>query len=390
MNFLILGDGAEEFAWAGSIRHSAEHRLWAAYPGFAELDDVPRPGDFEEALATAGIEAVLVGGDLDVRGEWLRRVAAAGLPAICLHPPGDDSEAYYQVALSHAETGAVLVPDLPGRLHPGVQRLRQALEIGDLGGFRAIRYEAAAGPDGGDLARHVFSRAVDVVRALLGEVEALTGTGDPPGDRPIESLVVQLRGPEARRAEVRLWTGPDEPARLTLVGEKGSLTLEHDPDFAGPTRLVRRAPAAGETLSELDPWDPHAAVLDVLVRAVGGEPAHPDLLDGTRAMELAEAAVRSLRRGRTIDLHYERISEAGNFKSVMTSTGCVLLLGILVALPAALVGPVIGLDWTLYLAYAIPPALVLFMVLQSLRLVARDRPPTPGPERSPPAAGTSS
>jgi myo-inositol 2-dehydrogenase/D-chiro-inositol 1-dehydrogenase len=72
----------------------------------------------------------------------------------------------------------------------------------------------------------------------------------------------------------------------------------------------------------------------------------PDLLDGTRAMELVEATARSLRRGRTVDLHYERVSESGNFKSVMTSVGCVLLLLVLVALPVALIGPALGIGWT--------------------------------------------
>src|SRR5262245_59556062 len=286
MNFLILGDGAEERAWAGAIAAHAEHRLHAAYPGFDDLATLSRPADFEEALAMAGVEAVLVGGDLSVRGEWLRRVAAVGLPAICLHPPGDDSEAYYQVAMSRAETGAVLVPDLPGRLHPGVDVLRRTLEYQELGAFRAIRYEVHVGRGGGDLARHVFARAVDVVRALLGEVESLSATGDPPGIHPDQSLVVQVRGAGGRRAEVRLTSGTDEPVRISVAGEKGSLTLEVDPSFRTPARLLGRAPAGGETASELEPWDPHAAILAALARAESGGAARPDLLDGTRAMEL--------------------------------------------------------------------------------------------------------
>ena len=83
---------------------------------------------------------------------------------------------------------------------------------------------------------------------------------------------------------------------------------------------------------ELGPWDSHAAILRSLQAAIASrgqatssEPG-PTLLDGTRAMELSEAVVRSLRRGRTIDLHYEAISEEASFKSIMTSTGCVLLL----------------------------------------------------------------
>src|SRR5262249_21708225 len=88
--------------------------------------------------------------------------------------------------------------------------------------------------------------------------------------------------------------------------------------------------------------------------------------------------VRSLRRGRTVELHYEEVSEAGTFKSVMTSLGCLVLLAALALMPLALTGPALGLRWTIYLAYAIPPALVLFVALQALRFAIRDRSDLPG------------
>ena len=88
-------------------------------------------------------------------------------------------------------------------------------------------------------------------------------------------------------------------------------------------------------------------------------------------MELSEATVRSLKRGRTVDLHYEEISEAGTFKGVMTSIGCVVFLSILAVLPVALIGPPLGLPETIYLAYVIPPVLILFILLQLLRFVVR-------------------
>ena len=90
-------------------------------------------------------------------------------------------------------------------------------------------------------------------------------------------------------------------------------------------------------------------------------------------MELSEAAARSLRRGRTVDLHYESISEEANFKSVMTSTGCLILLALLFILPLSMAGPSLGLKWTLFIPYLIPPVLVIFVVMQVLRLAIRRR-----------------
>ena len=108
MNVLILGDGTEERAWANWFACSGRASSPGGVSGTAGRR-VPRrtgAGDLDEALATAGIDLAVVGGSSKLRGEALRRAAAEGLAIICLHPPGADSEAYYQVALSRQETGA--------------------------------------------------------------------------------------------------------------------------------------------------------------------------------------------------------------------------------------------------------------------------------------------
>jgi predicted dehydrogenase len=377
MHILILGSGIEERAWADWFLADGEHRIVAVFPGFSEplSADIPVARDLDDALARAGIDAVIVGGPIGERGESLRRAAAEGLAIICLHPPGADSEAYYQVALSRAETGAVVVPDLPLRLHPGVDSLRQAMYGGDLGAFRGLRFEFPTAEEGVDLARIEVPRAVDVIRALIGEIDALTATGDPPGQSPDLELVVQLRGADARRAELRTWSAPGGPARLTVAAANGSLTLEFDPLLEQPAHLIRRTQLHGEQVHALEPWDPHRATFAVLTaswaRRARIDLLSPNLHDATRAMELAEATVRSLRRGRTVDLHYEAISEEANFKSVMTSTGCMILIGAFIAVLFALSGPPLGFNWTIYIAYLIPPILVIFVVLQSLRFAVR-------------------
>src|SRR5215475_10861495 len=99
MNFLILGDGPEELAWAHALADHPEHRLWAACPGFKAFPDLPGGLDLDGALATAGVEAVVVGGDAALRAEGLRRAAAEGYPIIMIHPPGPDADPYYNVAM---------------------------------------------------------------------------------------------------------------------------------------------------------------------------------------------------------------------------------------------------------------------------------------------------
>src|SRR5262249_40579116 len=135
------------------------------------------------------------------------------------------------------------------RLHPGIAALRQAWYQGELGTLRGLRLEWPAATAGTDLAREAVPRAVDVVRALLGEIEALPATGDPPGEHPDVELLVQLRAIDSRRAELRTWPGPGEPARLTLLGAEGSLTLEFDRSFDQPARLIGRTSSLSEPIT---------------------------------------------------------------------------------------------------------------------------------------------
>jgi myo-inositol 2-dehydrogenase/D-chiro-inositol 1-dehydrogenase len=101
--------------------------------------------------------------------------------------------------------------------------------------------------------------------------------------------------------------------------------------------------------------------------------------EACRALEIEEAIERSSRRGRTIDLHHEQVSEEETFKGMMAVGGCAMLVWVLSMLLMA--GLVEGLQlplrntivWRLWpLALILP--LALFLLLQLLRLVF-ERPP---------------
>lgn len=384
MNFLILGDGPEELAWAQAIQDHPEHAVTMACPGLKALPAIRSTEDLDAALAAARVDAAVIGGWPDLRSEGLRRAAAEGLAILALHPPGPNADPYYQVALSRQETGAVVVPDLPLRLHPGFADLEKAIGDGRLGTFRGVRYEATLAPDSpdADLLGRALPRTIDALRALLGDIEAINAHGQPPGDRPRDGLTVHVRGPLDRNGEIRLNVGrplTQAPARWVVNGAEGSLALEHDLDLLGPSRLVERSASGVERVTEIPPWDPKAAVLRVLTDSVASHSRPPDLLDGTRALEVAEAVGRSLRKGRTVDLHYEEISELGSFKAFMTSLGCGLLLLVPIIYTLTRVGLVFGLDWMRYVAWALPVLLLVFAMLQLLRFAAR--PPGPAAEK---------
>ena len=90
--------------------------------------------------------------------------------SVCIRR-AQDSEPYYQVALSRAETGAVIIPDLALRLHPGVAALKESIASDEFGAFRVVRLEADSGAPDVDLVRVALPGVVDVIRACWARLK---------------------------------------------------------------------------------------------------------------------------------------------------------------------------------------------------------------------------
>lgn len=93
-------------------------------------------------------------------------------------------------------------------------------------------------------------------------------------------------------------------------------------------------------------------------------------------LELADAADKSLRRRRTVDVHFDTGSERGVFKSQMTAIGCGVLTWMMFGLVAYLVFASLGEwpNWVLQTARAVWIApLIVFLLAQFLLPLARER-----------------
>lgn len=380
MNILVIGDDPATQTYVRELLRDTRHRIVMTHP---PMDSLPGETDLETALAAPGIDAALIGGPLELRGEWLRRCAAQGWVCLCLNPPGINTDPYYQVALSNHEFRAVILPDLSLRFHPGIQKIANLTANQKSGGsIRSIVLELDYAEKSENLAFEPFPLWVDAVRSLIGDIENITAMGFPAGLQPTERFTAQLRGSGEKRAEITIRTGFEtNRAKVVVTTEQQVFTLEFDPesDQAGSLHCASLSNSgASSPLNEpehedLGQWNRHRLMIDVWTQVSQNRDLNvkPSLLDGMRSMEVAEGAVRSLRRGRAIDLYYEEVSEANNFKTIMTSVGCMMVVGVLMALPLILAGPALGLPFTLYLGYLIPIIMAGFALLQLLRLVIR-------------------
>lgn len=364
-------------------------------PSASELRSVARmarPADqWESFLDLTLIDAVIVGraSDEDRRIEQLRKLIQVGMPVIVSHPVADSMLIYYELDMIRRESGAIVLPYLPGRLHPAIQQLAQLANAPDspLGKPEQLVMERLLGDRGRDQVLGQFSRDVDLIRAVVGEISRIGAMGSTTEQSSLANLGVQMSGPGGILA--RWSVGPTSggpSARVTLSGSSQSAAL--NVPAAGAWTLAMGGASAGH--EEYAAWDPGRAALDELAGAIAGKQAKPDWVDACRDVELSETIERSLRKGRNVDLHYEEYTEEGTFKGLMTSLGCGLLMGGLALVVAvalvenvarALKRPIPLVDRWPYLLVGL---LGVFLLMQLFTLLfARDE-PKDRPDRSPP------
>ncbi len=348
-----------------------------------------RQSSWESLLDAKACDAILVGRDgwSDARAESVRMLVQAGRPLLVSHPPAVSMLWAWELEMIRRDTGGVLLPLLPARLHPFVAAVQRQLEAalagtGPLGAVESLVLERHLIKRDRDAVQRWLARDADLVRVLTGDPGRLSALGASPEDETWQNLVVGLGGVD--RVPVRWQAAPsgDPGLRLTLRGTTESLTIEIPDDWSRPWNWQGGDPPPPAEFA------PAEAMLDQLASQVAGsgppaDSARSDAIppaswsDAARAIELADTVPRSLAKGRAIDLHQEEYSELGTFRGTMASLGCGIILAALgLLLVAALVGGLaneFGWDLGKRIAGAWPVvALVVlggFLVLQILPLL---------------------
>ena len=363
--------------------------------------------EWQLLLESNRCDAVLVGIDdwNDERAEQVRTLVQAGRPLLIGHPPCLSMLWAYELDMMLADTTATVVPFLPARQHPLIGDLKALIEqalagSGPFGEIETLRLERRQPDRDREAVLASFARDTDLIRVLVGDPARLLalGSGD---DATWPTLAIGLTGPN--QLPVRWQVAKGQPAGLTieLVCATGCIRLEA-PDAADwqlheqPDQPIGGAQQPAHSSAD-SRYAPGEIMLETLRRQLD-PPAVPPLSgstppatwpDAARAIELAETVPRSLKKGRTVDLHQEEFSELGTFRGTMASLGCgIIMVGLLVLFLATLVGGIAraaGWDFAERLAgiwpYVILGTLLLFLALQLLPLLL---PRSTGPSGSEP------
>jgi predicted dehydrogenase len=328
---------------------------------------------WESLLDPAVVDAVVVARtvDQDRRADQIRKLIQVGMPLLLGHPLFDSMLVYYELDMIRRETACVVLPALPERRHPAIRLLAEMVNRGiesPIGKIEQLVVERSIGAPAKANVLRFFSRDVDVVRAVAGDMTRLGALAGASGALAYTSLGVHMSGPAgivARWSVVPSLSG--EGARLTLLGANGRAVV-HVPDGNEPwtAEVSTDGIAEGESY---EGWNPIEQSLGDLAAALQGEPCRPDLVDAARSIELTETIDRSLLKGRTIELYFEEYTEEGTFKGTMTSIGCGLLLLSMFLLGAVAIGEQMGLPYVRLWPYLLVGALGIFLLMQLLLLV---------------------
>ena len=287
---------------------------------------------WEDLLSLNDIDAVIVAGAADEVLAAARQFATNERPLILLPDVGARSVFTYELSLIRDDTGVKLIPAFAARSHPAVLEFQRRVGEDSIGKPLQIRFDRIVDRSTAD-GPPVFSvpeidarllADADLIRLLGGEYNQVTAIRTGRTDDGAATANVTLAGDNVPEAVWTLNSGPENGWSVTVIGEKGRLTLTGN-GFSNlqidDARIeCTDAQLGAAWLADLDAALDAPAPVDEKTRT-----STASLTDLTRVFEIVDGSHESVRRRRTIDLYFETTSERNLFKTQMAAMGCLVL-----------------------------------------------------------------
>lgn len=333
MNVALAGDALDEASWSDAIRRAGATPLPPVHSGL--------PTNVAQA------DVAILGGTADSVLQ-AARVFGPQTPVLVV-PTAAGADAVAYGLLPDVDEGRIVLPGWTGRASAAVAELLRRLAHGELGRLQWLQFDRTepvsvrARPDLLPLATvgQRFFEDVDLLRCIGGNYSRITAVPAGGDAEACRRMSITLGGDSVPEAVWTISPGPMRSWTLQLATEGGagqlhgsegqdatlnfsSADIPLPPDDAVATLVAQLLQAASATETSTP----------ATTTAVPSGAASWD--DFVRAADLLGGMHRSLRRRRTIDLHFESTSERSQFKTHMTAIGCGVLTW-------ALVGTCLGL-----------------------------------------------
>lgn len=366
---VLANDSAHEVVLAATVSPETSARL-------RSLVGVKLTNQWEDLLIARDVDAILVGGSEPAVLEAIKQLASAGQSLLFVPTAAQGSTFIYELSLIRDDNRVKLFPAIVHRFDRALVKLRTQLLDGSLGKIQMLQFERQLH---GVLTMSALSLAavetaalpdLDLLRWLSGDYDQVTAlrTGATSDALLTQTITLAGRGlPEATWNVMA--SKEDASCRLTVHAERGRLLLEHDA-VAGEWVLTDPDGAQVE-------GDRRLAVrglLDEFEASLSRDTTPIEWSELVKAFETLDATRRSVMRRRTIELHFEPLSERAIFKTQMTAIGCGVLIGtFLLTLAYLAVASTVPLPQSvlLILRTLVFAPLAVFLLLQILFPLAR-------------------
>ena len=223
-NFDRLPDA--ELAWLCDESAEALERFGRAFPAARGT------GALEELLGDESLDAVALATPVSTHAELARRVLEAGKHCFVEKPLGQSVEEAERVVEAAHVGGLVLMVGHLLEYHPGVEKMNELIESGELG---EVRYIYSNRLNLGQLRRDENALwslgahdASVILRLAAEEPYECRAVGESYVNRGVEDVVFcYLRFPSGLAAHMHLsWLDPHKERRFTVVGSKRMATFD--------------------------------------------------------------------------------------------------------------------------------------------------------------------
>ena len=335
------------------------------------LAGVRRDDHWEWLLHDDQIDAVIVGQQgIDHRDDVLRKLIQAGKNLLLTFPP---CEALFALELEmiRRDGGGTIFTYHPAEVHPAAVQLLAAEE--QLGEIELVNISRELPHVQRTEVRDAFAADCMWLRIFLGRISEISATGVSPQSRDEANLAISVRSETGGTGRWSVEPATAEHGTIAVRGSLGRAELEFGPvDQPWKLTVILDGEKREEVILANEPQLAHATLASIANTLNGAAPA-PDWELVCRDLSVADMVDHSLRRGRTIGLYGDEVSERSTFKGMMAAGGCFLLLLTLFVL--LVVSVVEGLQapfrnhflWRLWPLYLLTP-IAIFLGMQLLQL----------------------
>ncbi|MCA9077013.1 MAG: hypothetical protein KDA93_18445 [Planctomycetaceae bacterium] len=284
--------------------------------------------DWESLLEDDEVEAVIVSDERPEVLEFARQLAAHGMPLIVPMRVPISPEFVAEMSLLDAEGTSKLIPCFYDR--QGIDCLCELIRDGRLGTVKSIQVDRSNAEFTGFGREYPWFSCVhfddiDWLRVLGGDYSQVTlirSGGDDANSFVTQTLQLAGSGLPDATCTYRRSNSPTG-CRIRVDGSKGTADLQLEGDDKDGEVVLR---VNGVETSRVSHRRDFSKLLTGIDRSWRREPGSAQWRDFVRVHEISEAMQRSLRRRRTIDLHFETASERSQFKTQMATVGCFVLV----------------------------------------------------------------